>query len=286
MDFSHEDRDYQIRMIVLFDHGLCARKKKTIQNRVDRTFEAFQALSGKLNRYKLKTREAIDKKCVGILKKHKTDEFFTYKISKHQSTTYKNKKPGRPSSKGVTQKEKVVEKYFSVEIDFDDEAFEKALSHCGYFPLLTNQSREQLSIESAMSRYKEQYKCEHIFRRSKGPYSIEPIYLHSPNRIEAFLFLFKIALQIIVLIERSARTNIEKRDRGLDAFMPNKHDVRNPRTEYLLKAFEDIVKGNMPLPDGEVYGFVSELNGLQLDILSILDVPSHYYDYEFLFDTG
>jgi transposase len=285
MDFSHKDRDYQIRMIILFDHGLCARKKNTIQNHVDRTFEDFQALAGKLNRYKLKTREAIDKKCAGILKKHKTDDFFTYKITKHQTTRYKNKTPGRPSAK-TTQKEKVVEKYFSVEIDFNEEAFQKALSHCGYFPLLTNQSRDQLTIETAMLRYKEQYKCEHIFRRSKGPYSIEPIYLHTPDRIEAFLFLFKIALQIIVLIERSARTNIEKRDRGLDRFMPNKHDVRNPRTEYLLKAFEDIVKGNMPLPDGEVYGFVSELNGLQLDILSILDVPAHYYDYQFLFNSG
>lgn len=47
-----------------------------------------------------------------------------------------------------------------------------------------------------MMAHKRHYKCEHTFRRVKVPYSIEPIYLRTPERIEAFLLLFKIALQI------------------------------------------------------------------------------------------
>ena len=137
-----------------------------------------------------------------------------------------------------------------------------------------------------MLAHKKQYKCEHTYRRAKGPYSIEPVYLHTPKRIEAFLLLFKIALQMVVLIERSARKNIAERDRGLDGFMPNRKDVRNPKSEYLLKEFEDIVKGEMPLSDGKTYGFVSELNALQRDILSILDVPLHCYDYQHLYDSS
>ena len=35
-------------------------------------------------------------------------------------------------------------------------------------------------------------------------------------------------------MERTARTNIAEWDRGLDNFMPNKKDVRNPSTEYML----------------------------------------------------
>ena len=167
MGFKHEDKSYRLRMIILFDHGLCARKRKTLQNRGDRTTVVYQELTGKLNRY-----------------------------------------------------------------------------------------------------------------------SLEPVYLHTPERIEAFLLLFKIALQIVVLIERTARKNIRQRDRGLDGFMPDRKDVRNPRSEYLLIEFEDIVKGQMPLPDGNTYGFVSELNLLQHDILSILSVPSYYYYYQYLFDTS
>ena len=67
--------------------------------------------------------------------------------------------------------------------------------------LLTNKSAEDLSIEDAMLAHKGQYKDEQTFRRGKGSYDLEPIYLHYPERIEAYLFLFKIALQIVVLIE-------------------------------------------------------------------------------------
>jgi transposase len=286
MDFKYEDKDYRLRMIILFDHGLCARKQKTLQNRIHRTQSAFEQISGKLNRYKLKGYDAIDKACSAILKKNLTHPFFSYRIINEPITTYKNKQRGRPSKKVKPEQMTVVQDHFKVELILDQNALQQALSRCGYYPLLTNQSPEQLSIEEAMLAHKKQYKSEHTFRRAKGPYSIEPVYLHTPERIEAFLLLFKIALQMVVLIERTARKNIRKRDYGLDNFMPNQFDVRNPRSEYMLKEFEDIVKGELPLPDGNTYGFVSELNTLQHDILAVLEVPIYYYDYRYLFDSS
>jgi transposase len=286
MDFKYEDKDYRLRMIILFDHGLFARKQKTLQNRIGKTQKAFEQISAKLNRYKLKSYDAIDKACSAILKRHHTKDFFTYRIINEPITTYKNKHRGRPSKKAKPEQIAIVQDHFKLELILDQNALDRALSRCGYYPLLTNQSQEQLSIEDAMLAHKKQYKSEHTFRRAKGPYSIEPVYLHTPERIEAFLLLFKIALQMVVLIERTARKNICERDYGLDNFMPNRVDVRNPRSEYMLKEFEDIVKGEMPLPDGNTYGFVSELNKLQRDILSVLEVPLNYYDYQFLFDSS
>lgn len=98
-----------------------------------------------------------------------------------------------------------------------------------------------------MMSHKNQYKSEHTYRRSKTNLNLEPIYLHKPERIESCLFLFKIALQIIVLIERTARQNIELRDKGLDKFMPNKKNVRNPKTEYLLCEFQYVVSGQITM---------------------------------------
>lgn len=286
MDFKYKDNYYRFRMIILFDHGLCNRKQKTLQNQIHRTQTAFEQLSSKLNRYKLKSYEAIDKVCSAILKKNHTHPFFTYRIINEPIRIYKNKHRGRPSKQVKPEQITVVQDHFKVELILNQNALQQALSRCGYYPLLTNQSPEQLSIEEAMLAHKKQYKSEHSFRRAKGPLSIEPIYLHTPERIEAFLLLFKIALQMVILIERTARKNIRERDYGLDNFMPNRVDVRNPRSEYMLKEFEDIVKGQLPLPDGNTYGFVSELNPLQHDILSVLEVPIHYYDYRFLFDSS
>lgn len=91
---------------------------------------------------------------------------------------------------------------------------------------------------------------------------------------------------MVVLIERTARANIEKTDKGLDNFMPNKKDVRNPNAEYMLAEFQYVVRGEVPMPSGEVSGFVSELNPLQKNILQILEIPLGFYRYEYLFNTS
>jgi transposase len=282
----HLEKEYNLRMIILFDHNLGRIQRQGIENRVEKTREAFKDLDRRLNRYKLKTREAIEKACDAILKRHDTEGLFTYEIVNTPVITFKNGHRGRPSTENPAEKVEVSVDRFKVDLTFLSQGFDTALAQCGYYPLLTNQSPELLSIKQAMMEHKEQYKNEHTFRRAKGPYNLEPIYLHFPERIEAYLFLFKIALQIVVIIERTARQNIQLQDRGLDNFMPNRKDVRNPRTEYLLAAFQYIVKGLMPMPDGGIYGFVSELNILQREILDVLDVPMHCFSYSYLCDSS
>lgn len=282
--FSANGKDYPLRMVILFDHGLCAMKQKALNQRIQKTRDGFEALAGKLNRYTLKSSDQIDAACSDILNKYNTESFFTYTLSNNPVTIYKNAKRGKPNKNSVKTAE--VNDHYSIHYEIHDHEVDQALAICGYYPLLTNKPSHDLSIEEAMMAHKNQYTCEHTFRRAKGPFSIEPVYLHTPKRIEAYLFLFKIALQILVLIERTARKNIDSRDKGLDGFMPNKKDVRNPKSEFILKEFEDIVIGHMKLPDGNEYGFVSELNDLQIDILSILNVSIDYYDYAYLTDSA
>ncbi len=285
IEIDYEDKIYAFRMIILYDQKVAARKRNALDARVTKTQSMFEELQGKLNKYKLKTESAIEQRCDAILKKNRTSDFFKYTISNNPVTTYKNKKKGR-SVKGETpEKTVVVTDNFSIELQYDQATFEKELARCGYYPLITNKPEDTLSIEEAMLAHKNQYKCEHINRRAKSSLNLEPIYLQTPERIEAMLFLFKIALQVVVLIERNARANIENRNRGLDNFMPNKKDVRNPGTEYMLAEFQYIVSGKIPMSGGQVAGFVSELNPLQKDILYILDVPLEYYSYEYLFNT-
>jgi len=253
---------------------------------VAKTQLIIDALQEKLNKYNLKTETAIEQRCGAIFTKNRTGDFFQYTINNDPITTYKNKNKGRPAKNKISEKVAVVTDNFSVELEFDQAAFDKELALCGYYPLITNKPEDALSIEEAMLAHKNQYKCEHINRRAKSSLNIEPIYLQTPERIEAMLFLFKMALQMVVLIERTARDNIDKRDSGLDDFMPNKKDVRNPKTEYMLAEFEFIVSGDVPMPDGNISGFISELNPLQKDILSILEVPMECYAYEHMFDTS
>ena len=69
----------------------------------------------------------------------------------------------------------------SVKLSFNQKCFENALYRCGYYPLITNKTQDSLTIQDAMMAHKGQYKSEHTYRRSKGPYKLEPIYLHTPE---------------------------------------------------------------------------------------------------------
>jgi transposase len=283
--FCHEQKPYAFRMIVLFDRNLCHRKQATLERRIEKTNTEFAQLCGKLNKYKLKERDRIEKTCRGILKKNNTQGYYDFAIFNDPVITYKNKHRGRAPKQGA-EKMATTSDWFRIEWRFDQERFNEAMSQCGYYPLVTNKAVEDLSIEQAMLAHKGQYKNEHTNRRVKTDLNLEPIYLHTPERIEVVLFLFKIALQIAVLIERGARQSIDARNGGLNNFMPNRKDVRNPTSENLLAEFQDVVKGELTLPTGQVYGFVSELTALQRDILSILEIPLYYYSYEFLFNSA
>ncbi len=282
---NHNEEIYSFRMIIIYDHGLFARKRHTINNRIEKTKAAFEELKTKLNKYKLKTQTAIDKASTNILEKYHTRELFEHKINNDPIVTYKNKKKGKSAKGKKRQKVKVVKNFYSIELMFKEMAYQDELYICGYYPLITNMPKETFTIKDAMLNHKNQYKSEHINRRAKGEHHLEPIYLHKPERIEAYLFLFKIALQLLVIIERTARRNIAKRDKGLDNFRPNRKDVRNPKSEYLFQEFQNIVRGKILLQNGDVHHFISELDDLQKDILDIVDVPASCFTYDYLFGS-
>lgn len=286
VSFSYKDKVYPIRMIILYDQGVASRKRHALHSRIEKTRQAFAELMPKLNAYHLKSKESIEQACNAVLRKYQSTEFFTYAVSNDPIVNYKNKKSGRPTKGETPEKVEIVTNHFSVGLHFHETAFEEALYQCGYYPLITNKPQEDLTIESAMMAHKDQYKSEHINRRAKSGFKLEPVYIHTPKRIEAYLLLLKIALQLIILMERTARNNVRVRDKGLDNFMPNRKDVRNPKAEFMLKLFEYVVCGILNLPDGKSAGFVSELTPLQRDIPAILEVPDHFYSYDYLFNTG
>lgn len=94
ISIEYKKKTYEFRMIIIYDHGLFPRKRATLDNRIQKTRDAFTQLGQKLNKYKLKTYEAIDKACENILKKYHTADLFDYQIGNNPVVTYKNKNRG------------------------------------------------------------------------------------------------------------------------------------------------------------------------------------------------
>jgi transposase len=281
---THQHQTYDFRMLIFYDARLFARKEQSLMSRLKQTFAALEALRGKLNRAHLKTRQAIETACSEILRKFKTAEYITLTITNEPQTTYTYARPGRPAL--GDDRIEVVTDHFDLTAARDEQAIEEAGYRFGYYALMTNVSKAELTLTDAMVEQKDQYKSEHTNRRAKSHYSLEPICLQKPKRIEAFLFLFKIVLQVLVLIERTVRQNIVSRERGLEQFLPNRKDVRNPTAEAILKQFQHVVVGTITLPDGTSWTFVSELTALQQDLLKLLEVPLTAFTVTALFNSG
>ena len=263
---------------------VAARRNHSLTRRLNQTTLALQTLGGKLNRYQLKTHDAIEKACAEILHTYHTAEYVSVNVANEPKTSYKYAKPGRPAP--GDERLTVLTDHFDLTVSWDDQAIAAARYRCGYYALMTNVPQADLNLDDAMREQKAQYKSEHTNRRAKSHYALEPICLQTPTRIEAFLFLFKIVLQLLVLMERTVKKNIVTRDRGLEQLLPNRQDVRNPTAEVILKEFQYLAVGTVTLPDRTSWNFVSELTALQRELLELLEVPLDRFTVKALFHSG
>ncbi len=153
LNIDYEKKSYNFRMIILYDHGVAARKRQA------------------------------------ILKKNNTTDFFQYNIINNPITVYKYMKRGKPTKN--FEKIAEIKDNFSISTLFSQKAFDEALYRCGYYPLITNKPKEELTIETAMMAHKNQYKSERLNYRSKKTITTSSlsIFIHMSELRLFFSFL-------------------------------------------------------------------------------------------------
>lgn len=93
------------------------------------------------------------------------------------------------------------------EFSFDEAAAEADAEYDGYSVLVTTAPRSQSSDE-IFSRYKQQSYSELANHELKTPLAVHPVFLKSPERVEALVFLMMITLTLYFLIQRLYRENV------------------------------------------------------------------------------
>jgi len=66
----------------------------------------------------------------------------------------------------------------------------------------------QASGDELFRQYKEQIYSEHVNRQFKGPLAVHPLFLHTPERIEALVFLLLLTLMLYFLLQRLYRQSV------------------------------------------------------------------------------
>jgi transposase len=91
---------------------------------------------------------------------------------------------------------------------FDAKAVKADEEYDGYSALVTTVPANQASGDELFREYKEQIYSEHVNRQFKGPLAVHPLFLHTPERIEALVFLLLITLMLYFLLQRVYRQSV------------------------------------------------------------------------------
>lgn len=113
------------------------------------------------------------------------------------------------------------------EFRYDEAAAQQDAEYDGYSLLVTTAARTQ-SADLLFTQYKQQSYSELANHEFKKPLAVHPVFLKSPHRVEALVFLLMLTLTLYFLIQRLYRQNV-----------PDDAPVKEQRTttETILHAF-------------------------------------------------
>jgi transposase len=115
---------------------------------------------------------------------------------------------------------------------FDNTAVQHDEAYDGYSALVTTVPPPRANVDALFTKFKQQNYCEHANHQFKGPLAVRPIFLQSPQRVEALVFLMMIALTAYFLLQRMYRQSLPE-----DA----KPKERRTTSETILRAFNKYV---------------------------------------------
>jgi transposase len=113
------------------------------------------------------------------------------------------------------------------EFSFDESAAQRDATYDGYSVLVTTTPLSQ-SADTLFTKYKQQTYSELANHDFKTPLAVHPLFLKTPSRVEALVFLMMLTLTLYYLIQRLYRQQVP-------ADAPAKE--RRTTTETILRAF-------------------------------------------------
>ena len=128
-----------------------------------------------------------------------------------------------------------------------------------------------------LKTYKYQSFIEKRHEQLKTAAEVVPVHYKTPERIEAFLSLYFIAIVIHALIERHVRGAMKARKIRSIALYPEGRMCRAPTAEKILGLFEPLRRHRLFRHGRQIKTFWDPLSEVQRLVLDLLEVPTAHY---------
>jgi transposase len=234
------------RLIFVWSQAKAEQEAATRQRHMAKVQEAFGTVERNLNRYSLKTREAIVRRLEAARGKYAEGKLLEYELTQDR--------------KGQ----------FHLQWKIQRNQLQEWKKLEGVYLLKTNLPSRQCPLAKTLAKYKEQSKVENRIHYLKGPLAIAPMFLKNPERIAGLMCVLVWALLVLALMERHVRRNLKSKP--LYGLYPENRPSPAPTGPALLDCFSTLCVVIIKLR-GAVTRRLAQPSDIQQRLLRLLGIP-------------
>lgn len=265
------------RILWIWSSQKHALDRESRQRRVQQAIDELEQLRTRMNstRSRLKTGAQVKDAAAAILDQAQAARWITVDvemIEEHRFTQAKQGRPGKDTKylRRSHQRPELHWQSNAEALQYDDRTD-------GIFPLIVNDDR--LALCDALVAYKHQPSLEKRHEQFKSVLEVMPVLLKSHTRIEAFLFVYFLALLVESLIEREIRRRMKAEQLPSLPLYPEDRPCKAPTADRIFRAFDDVRRHRLLGRGSSVRKrFYDPLTPLQRTLLRLLGMsPAAYF---------
>jgi len=251
------------------------RDERARDRAIHKTLDELDGLRPRLGKRSLKTRHQVQAAVDAILDQTGARAWLHVGLVPQKRHTHKQAGPGRPGKN--TRYVRHTRTVYELVVTVDEDRVRASAAADGVFPLITNIPAKELSPLGLLKAYKYQSFVEKRHEQLKTAAEVVPVHYHRPERIEAFLFLYFLAVMIHGLLERQLRAAMHARKLKVIHLYPEERDCRAPTADKILALFEPLRLHRLSESGQHIKTFWDPLTDLQRTVLDLLEVPTSDY---------
>jgi transposase len=258
------------RLIWILSSAKAQQEQKTRERRIEKAEAELTELSGKLNRYNLKTSDQINAATTRAIRN--TKGLIDVDLITHQTHYTKKIGSGRPGGGSIYKY--CTKTTYEIQWRKNQAAIDQQALSDGTFPLITNTDKQCADI---LSIYKKQAGLEKRFNTTKSILEIAPVFLEKSSRIEAIAFLYFVALMVISLMERAIRKQMAEESIKSLAILPQKMKTARPTWNNMRYLFRNVHISQIFTDNRLISQSMRGLHEIHIEVLRLMGISSSVY---------
>lgn len=251
------------------------RDERSRDNAIQTVRQEVQRLRERAGKRNLKTREQIQTAVDKILDRTATRPWVQVEIESHEIYNHKQVGRGRPGKHTRYTREVTI--VYKPAVSLNTERIRASAMADGIFPLITDIPADRMSALETLSLYKYQPFVEKRHEQLKTAAKVVPVNFKTPERIEAFLFLYFLAVTTHALIERQVRKGMKTRGIRSIPLYPEERACRAPTADKILRVFAPLRRHRLFQHGRLIRTFWDDLTDVQRNILDLLELSTSAY---------